>query len=537
MKAPLHSLIASTLLLAAIHSAAAEIGSITAGSPPPQVRELTMFAFDDHTIPWQHNLKLTLVQATKHPENPVLRTGPEGAPDHGHAILYGSVIKVGDKFRMWYLGMIQREIEKGQAPGWWRPMCYAESTDGVHWTKPELGLVDLNGNTKNNICLIESDPFSLSRVNDYLSVIYEPEDPDPQRRYKVAYIAHMPIDEVKGGRSNIGANEKRWGAMVCATSADGLKWKVVGDRPANATGERFEVSALYRFGGYYYATGQLITPWAWLPDGRDIGRIMQAYRSPDFVHWSQAKAFSYARPIQWTQSEKPMEAEQMHMGASLWDRSNILVGLTGMWHHGPKERPKGANYFWGMRVDLGLLVSNDGIHFREPVPDFKMIPRGEDGKDWDSVSLLQGQAFANVGDQTYAWYSHWDNEGQFRNMEIGLAMWRRDGFGYLSRKEDDNDAELITAPFTVGKSGTLSCNVDGITGDAPLTIEVLDAQSQPLPDFSGENAAKLTSSGLRTEVVWPKSKVPALPIGQSVVVRLKLPANSQARIYALYVTE
>src|SRR6202000_2381588 len=82
-------------------------GSITAGSPPPQVSEVTMFAFDDHSIPWTHNLKVTLVPATKHPENPVLRRGPEGAPDHGHAALYGSVIKVGDKFRTWYLGMIE----------------------------------------------------------------------------------------------------------------------------------------------------------------------------------------------------------------------------------------------------------------------------------------------------------------------------------------------------------------------------------------------------------------------------------------------
>ena len=138
---------ASGLLCAAMLPAFAGEGSITVGSPTPQVSELTMFAFDDHTIPWQHNLKITLVEATKHPENPVLRTGPEGSPDHGHAILYGSVIKVGDKFRMWYLAMSQRSFEKGQAPGWWRPMCYAESNDGVHWTKPDLGLVELCSRT------------------------------------------------------------------------------------------------------------------------------------------------------------------------------------------------------------------------------------------------------------------------------------------------------------------------------------------------------------------------------------------------------
>ena len=68
----------------------------------------------------------------------------------------------------------------------------------------ELGLVELNGNKKNNICLIESDLFSLSRVNDYLSVIYDPEDSNPQRLYKTAYIAHMPYEDIKGGMSAIG---------------------------------------------------------------------------------------------------------------------------------------------------------------------------------------------------------------------------------------------------------------------------------------------------------------------------------------------
>ena len=47
--------------------------------------EQVFFAFDDHNITWQHNLKLTLETVTKHPANPVLRRGPPGAPDHGHA--------------------------------------------------------------------------------------------------------------------------------------------------------------------------------------------------------------------------------------------------------------------------------------------------------------------------------------------------------------------------------------------------------------------------------------------------------------------
>ena len=84
-----------------------------------------------------------------------------------------------------------------------------------------------------------------------------------------------------------------------------------------------------------------------------------------------------------------------------------------------------ASYLHGTRIDLGLIVSNDGVHYREPVPDFKTIPRGKEG-EWDSIALTQGHAFENVGERTYIWYAHWDCEGQFRSQEVGLATLRRD---------------------------------------------------------------------------------------------------------------
>jgi hypothetical protein len=496
--------------------------------------ELTFFSFDDHAIPWRDNLRLTLTQAQKHPANPILRCGPAGAPDSTHALLYGSVLHIGGKFRMWYLGMFEPTWDH-RTTGWWRPMCYAESDDGVRWTKPELGLVEFNGSRKNNICLIESDPPSLSRVNDFLTVLHEPDDPDPRRRYKCAFIAHMPFEDVRGGRSGIGPHERRWCAFVCATSSDGLRWRVVGDRPANSGGERFEVAGLYRFGNFYHATGQLISPWTWLPDGRDAGRVMLAYRSPDFVRWSKAKAFAFARPGQTTAT--PLAGQQTHMGAGIWNRGNVLVGLYGMWQDGPKERPKGAPHLLGTRIDLGLVVSNDGIHFREPVPDFRVIARGKEG-EWDSIALLQGHAFANVGDKTCLWYSHWDCEGQGRPQEIGLATLRRDGFGCLSRQHPAAPAHFVTSFIEPRRrAARLFMNADGLSPGAPLTVELLDEADAPLRGFSGKDAAQLTVSGTRQEVVWPGSKHARLPVGRRFAVKVGFPATGDARVYALNLQE
>ncbi len=493
--------------------------------------EEIIFSFDDYSIPWQHNLKITLVEARKHPANPVLRRGPKSAPDNGHAILYGTVIKDGDRFRMWYLAMFESEIVKGQAPGNWRPMCYAESNDGINWVKPELGLVEFNGNKRNNICLIEGTPHSLTRINDFLSVLYEPDDPDPQQRYKSVYIAHVPYEDIKGGLSNIGHKEKTPCVTIAATSADGLSWKVVGDRPVVAGGERFEVSSIYKFGDFYYSTGQLLSPWAWLPDGQDAGRVIMVYRSPDFVSWSKAKAFGFARHGQLT--NPPVKGQQSHLGAGLWNRGNVLVGLYGIWQDGlpADQRPKGASHLLGTHIDLGLLISNDGIHYREPVPDFKIISRGKEG-EWDDVALLQGNAFVNEGDKTMIWYSHWDTGGKLESMEIGLATLRRDGFGFLSRKEEDNDAHFITAPQWTEKKTSLAINVEGLHTGAPLTIELFDHLDRPLPGYSGADAAVISSDGLQQHVIWPRKSF--LPANKKFAVKVTFPVNSTAKVYALY---
>src|SRR5689334_290543 len=113
--------------------------------------ERVLFAFDDVAIPLRDNLQLTMTPAEKCERNPVLRRGETGTPDHGQAVLYGSVIQEGGKFRMWYLASPNRlgEAPLPDVPAWWRPMCYAESEDGIHWTKPDFGLVEFNGSKHN----------------------------------------------------------------------------------------------------------------------------------------------------------------------------------------------------------------------------------------------------------------------------------------------------------------------------------------------------------------------------------------------------
>jgi hypothetical protein len=222
------------------------------------------------------------------------------------------------------------------------------------------------------------------------------------------------------------------------------------------------------------------------------------------------------------------------MGAGLWNRGNVLVGLYGMWQDGPKPRPAGSPHLWGTRIDLGLILSNDGVHFREPVPDFKVIPRGKEG-EWDSIALCQGHAFANVGEKTYLWYSHWDCEQEFRHQEIGLATLRRDGFGYLSRHQADAEGLCISATIPASPHGyKLQVNVEGIASEHPLTVELLDELGRAVPGYSGKDAAKITQPGVARDVVWPGQGGSLTPRDCPLAVQIGLPSSGDVRLYAVY---
>jgi hypothetical protein len=124
------------------------------------------------------------------------------------------------------------------------------------------------------------------------------------------------------------------------------------------------------------------------------------------------------------------------------------------------------------------------------------------------------------------WYSHWDTGGKLKGMDIGMASLRRDGFGYLSPQQADNDGELITSTFDAGR---IDINVDGVTSEAPLKAELLDAFDRPLQGYT----AVITQNAVHQPIVWPK----AFPAGQKVALRLSFPVNSNAHVFALYLSD
>lgn len=68
--------------------------------------QVVLFPFDDHSLPFQHGVRLHLVRYKAGVDRTkiVVPQGPPGAPDSARVIYYGSVHRVGEELWMWYLG-------------------------------------------------------------------------------------------------------------------------------------------------------------------------------------------------------------------------------------------------------------------------------------------------------------------------------------------------------------------------------------------------------------------------------------------------
>ncbi|MGH9396492.1 MAG: hypothetical protein ACRD18_06535 [Terriglobia bacterium] len=465
-----------------------------------------------------------MAPATKYPGNPVLQHGPEGSPDAERAQFYGSIINVDGKYRMWYCA--ESEPAGGMRSSSFRP-AYAESEDGIHWTKPKLGLVEFNGNKENNLLLFSPQPHF--EITEPLAsfVLYESSDPDPAHRYKMPlYGRFYDANDVtyKHPKSTI----------YPYFSADGLRWQLATPPPkGHAYNEKeapirvqgvFEIGGFYKFDGLYYVAGQEISPDVWMPDGKEVGRVMVTHRSSDFVHWSKDQALSFVRYGYRSRKENLNEA---HEPAAVWNRNNVLLATYGMW--------QGSKNLADLRLPLGFLISNDGIHFREPQPDFAILSPGATDA-WDQHGLIHGQGFENVGDQTYVYYGTWDLASkQDRKTSVGLSMLRRDGFGYLSTQRE-GDAMLTTIPLVFPRDANgIRVNASGLGQDARLRLELLDELGKGLPGYSGSQGAIVDHDGVAERVSWSNRNLPPIPGPCRLRIHFEGANKSNIRFYAGYI--
>jgi hypothetical protein len=133
-----------------------------------------------------------------------------GAPIAG----YTTVLKDGRKHRMYYDAMYDARDTADMT-------CYAESSDGITWRKPDLGLLKVPEQPANNV-IITGQPAVSHTFRPFIDL--QPGIPASER-FK-ALGGRMP------SRSSIGkvpAEGER--GLMAFVSADGIRWKKLQDEP------------------------------------------------------------------------------------------------------------------------------------------------------------------------------------------------------------------------------------------------------------------------------------------------------------------
>jgi hypothetical protein len=513
---------------------------------------LTFLAIDDLSLPLRKNVCLYLGKPTVRRE-PVLSPSPAAshAPDNLAAHFYGTVLHDGGKFRMWYYACHRglnpdwpaRNMQQvAKKPGWLigvkegfevyqGPLCYAESDDGIAWTKPALGQVLFKGSRANNAIDLPHTLVSGA------AVIRDEAETDPSRRYKMVY-QYFP-DQTDPPISEFGSMP----SMACAVSPDGLTWTVTALPFVN---QFVEHCSFIQHQGRYIVHSQVFPGSGWsgayTEGGAAGGRSGVAHATGDFDRWPDLWSWAFVLPEPSDPAKRGSDNryDQVHLGVGAASLGNVCVGLYGLWH----SQAFGED-FGKIDCDLGLVVSHDGIRFREPgaTPGNAFIRHEASpatpvpGRTFNTI-LCQGNGILNVGDETRIYHGRWRNVGQraediaaHYSAEVALATLPRDRWGALGLNPDAGQGAICSAPIALPSTGgVLSLNAEGVAG---LTVDLLDDTMRPIPGFSDGQVAG--PFGLACRIHWPNRALAELG-RRSVRVQVNMNRVNDCgpTVYAIY---
>lgn len=447
-------LLAGSTGQAAAASPYAKEGDPVAGSYPFRRLILDAMAVEESS-----GLERVFHKLEKHPGNPVLR---RDRPWEGWGpYLYGTVLWDEGRLRMWY-----------QIIGDGSRVCYAESTDGVNWVKPELGLVEYNGSKANNIV--------VEGLCSIASVIRVPQPDSPEKKW------------VMYGYGPKGPHH--------AYSPDGFRW--TWQTPPD--GERlFSSSDVVNFFWDPYQDRYV----AMYKMGARRHRSVGLATSKDGVHWTRLMD----HPV-FTADDLDPDPTQIY-GMPVFPYQGAYIGLPWIYHarffkYGKYAVPRmhEAQEDSIRTVDVQLAWSWNLVNWTRTPAREPFLELGPDGT-WDDGMVFTAIAPVAVGDRLYFYYGGFDQAHDDYNGikgEIGLATLRLDGFCSLRAGETEGSfisrRELFRVPRVTINART--------HGDGYIVAEIVDRHNRVIPGFSREDCIPFRGDSVRHVMRWRTESFP-----------------------------
>lgn len=466
--------------------------SIGSGALPIDTRP--QLFIDERFIESSAGVTLTMNPPVQHPEPVLVSDRPWEELGIG---AYNTVWREPNgAFRMWYDAWMKAGLPSEGA----RRLAYAESDDGIHWRKPELGLIPFRGSTRNNIVAPRDERQSMQGAT-----VFRDDRAPAAERYKL-WTKFRPTDrEIAAG-----ALQGLWAMR----SPDGIHWEPYPDQPnprdamCDVQNMLFWDDRLARYVGYVRVRETQIVDEAAQAAGRGSYRCVGRITSPDFRTWSplavtfEADAQDLAIPVPW-QRDDPRPNIDFYTSCAMrypWAQDVYLMLPSVFYHWGEDDRPA--------TMDVQLLTSRDGVRWNRAGGRKPFLRRGLDG------SVTSGMLYANpwlipAGDELWLYYAGMqrrhggpvesgDERRLGKRSGIFRASLRRDGF--ISADADYGGGELTT-PAVRFTGRTLALNCDAGAGGW-LKVELLDGEGHPLPGFGMDAADAVLGNGVSKTVTW-----------------------------------
>lgn len=377
---------------------------------------------------------------------------------------YATIIKDESKYRLYYRGL----PEAGRDGSSTETTCYAESADGIEWTKPDLGIYEIDGTMKNNVILANDAPFSHN-FSPFLDT-----KPDIPTAAKYKALAGT------GGTGLTGFQ-----------SSDGIHWEKIRDTPFITEGA-FDSQNV----AFWSQTEQCYACYfrTWTGEGYAGFRTISRTTSEDFLHWSEPVKMDFGdRPkehLYTNQTHPYFRAPHLYIATAARFMPNRQV-LTEQQAHELDVNPK---YFKDCS-DVVLMTSRGGSRYDRSFMEAFIRP-GIGLQNWVSRSNYPALNIVQTSPVEMSVYVN-QNYAQPTSHLHRYSM-RIDGFVSIHASYDGG--EMVTRPFYF-TGDTLFLNFS-TSAAGYIKVEMLNEKGERIEGFELENSKEIIGNEIEKAVTW-----------------------------------
>lgn len=391
------------------------------------------------------------------------------APWEGNASAYFSVIQDGEIIRLYYRGSVPGTDESEN-----QVTCIAESRDGINFTRPKLGLIEVNGSKENNVIWHGVESHNFAPFIDQNPAC------KPEERYKAL------------------AGLKSSGGLFAFSSGDGIRWKRMSDEPVIRTGDFDSLNLAFwdSARGRYACYSRIFI--------EGIRAVQSAY-SDSFMEWSEPKPNQYADGI-------PLEHFYTSATLPCPGAEHLLVAFPKRF---VPERTKISEADSGGISDAIFMSSRDGIHWSRTFLEAWVRP-GLDQKNWTHRNNMPAWGIAETARGEWSLYI--SEHYQWPDNRLRRLVLPRHRIASIQASA--SGSEFTTRPIIFTGERLVLNYSTSVAGS--ILVEVQDEAGAPIPGYALAEMSPLFGDDLEETIHWKSGNDVSTLRGKPVRLRFVL---------------